>query len=182
MKLAFSLFLILLPIKAQNSVFAASGVSVAYPTSGLYSLGVAHAMTSNTSLLLDVMVTPNAPTHAQATTIVLGAKQNLPQFTASIGKLKFTATPFFIVAYGATLIDVVNGSALQGITKPSALTPAAIVGALSTAPKMTQQYALGFEIVKPKYNWGFAARVQKETGVPPIPEPFIFISKSFKGI
>jgi hypothetical protein len=180
MRAALLAFLLSIPLAAQsNSVFAATGLNIVAPTSGLYSLGVAHSINSTQDVFLDVILTPNAPTRAQATTLMLGLKQNLPVFNLSVWKLHFTARPFVMLAYGATLADTVSGEALQGIKIPGSVTVGSVVGALSTAPGLTQEYGGGFTKTAKHFNWGFGARAMKETGIPWVPQPFVFVAKTF---
>jgi len=179
--LVFAMLVVaVVPATAQTTVFSAAGLTFITPKSGLFSLGVGHTVKANTDIFVDILVAPNAPTRGAATSLMAGTKYTLPAVSLGIGKYKTSLVPYGAVAYGATLVDVVSGAAFQGINVPSSVTPADLVKALGTAPRFTQQYIGGLMHKGKLFDWGFGARIQKETGIKPYPDPFMLLSKTFK--
>lgn len=183
-KLALLSVFLALPIFAQsNYAFGALGMNILPAESALYSLGVGHYVRTGESVFVDVVLSPNSVIPGQATSVMVGFKQDLPAITFTSGTFGFHARPFMFAALGATLTDVFRGTEFQGATLPTSTSPSSIVAALGTAPRLTEQYGGGLLFHRQHFDWGLGARVEMVKipglGTQKIPQPYFLISKSF---
>jgi hypothetical protein len=107
----------------------------------------------------------------QSSTLLIGVKSNYPSITVESHKL----TPFTIVAYGASIQNLVKSK----IVPPTAIgLNAAAVTSIGTSAGFAQQYAAGFETKLGSWNLGVGVSGDKVVsgwkGY-----PFVFLSRSF---
>jgi hypothetical protein len=107
----------------------------------------------------------------QSSTLLIGVKSNYPAITVQSHKL----TPFTIVAYGASIQNLVKSQ----IVPPAAIgLDAAAVTSIGTSAGFAQQYAAGFETKLGSWNLGVGVSGDKVVsgwkGY-----PFVFLSHSF---